>query len=62
MNVILKHIRQRLAPQSFPDTAEDLAKNDVLIRVVVIQYRNLTSLSSRGTIPIVSNRLAESSL
>ena len=29
MNVILKRIRQRLAPQSFPDTAEDLAKNDV---------------------------------
>lgn len=29
MNVILKRIRQPLAPQSFPDTAEDLAKSDV---------------------------------
>ena len=47
MNVTLKHIRQRLAPQSFPDTTEDLARNDVLIRVVVIQYRNLTGFITK---------------
>lgn len=51
MNVTLKHIRQRLAPQSFPDTTEDLAKNDVLIRVVVIQYRNLTGFITKEHYP-----------
>ena len=29
MNVILKRIRQRLSPQSFPGTAEELAKSDL---------------------------------
>jgi hypothetical protein len=29
MNVVLKRIRQRRSPQSFPDTAEDLAKSDL---------------------------------
>jgi hypothetical protein len=36
MNVILKHIRQRLSAQSFPDTAEDLAKSDLFTGCVVI--------------------------
>jgi hypothetical protein len=29
MNVILKRIRQRLCPRSFPDTAEHFAKSDL---------------------------------
>jgi hypothetical protein len=29
MNRILKRFRQRLAPQSFPETVEDLAKSDL---------------------------------
>jgi hypothetical protein len=29
MNVILRRIHQHLSPQSFPDTAEDLAKRDL---------------------------------
>jgi len=29
MNIMLKRIRQRLSPQSFPDTAEQLEKSDL---------------------------------
>jgi hypothetical protein len=29
MNILLKRIRKRLSPQSFPDTAEQLEKNDL---------------------------------
>jgi hypothetical protein len=29
MNILLKRIRQRLSPQSFPDTAEQLEKSDL---------------------------------
>ena len=29
MNITLKRIRQRLSPQSFPDTAEELEKSDL---------------------------------
>jgi hypothetical protein len=51
MNIILKCIRQRLFPQSFPDTAEELAKSDLFTGWWYYSVELLPGLITKGHYP-----------
>ena len=51
MNIILKRIRQRLSPQSFPDTAEELAKSDLFAGWWYYSVELLPGLITKGQYP-----------
>jgi 2-polyprenyl-3-methyl-5-hydroxy-6-metoxy-1,4-benzoquinol methylase len=51
MNVALKRIRQRLSPQSFPDTAEDLAKSALFTGWWYYSVELLPGLITKGQYP-----------
>jgi len=51
MNIILKRIRQRLSPQSFPDTAEQLEKSDLFLGWWYYSVELLPGLITKGQYP-----------
>jgi 2-polyprenyl-3-methyl-5-hydroxy-6-metoxy-1,4-benzoquinol methylase len=51
MNVILKRIRQRLSPQSFPETAEDLATSDLFTGWWYYSVELMPGLITKGQYP-----------
>jgi len=51
MNVILKRIRQGLSARSFPDTAEDLAKNDLFTGWWYYSVELMPGLITKGQYP-----------
>jgi 2-polyprenyl-3-methyl-5-hydroxy-6-metoxy-1,4-benzoquinol methylase len=51
MNVILKRIRQRLSPQRFPDTGEDLVKSDLFTGWWYYSVELLPGLITEGQYP-----------
>lgn len=51
MNVILKRIRQRLSPQSFPGTAEELAKSDLFTAWWYYSVELMPGLITKGQYP-----------
>jgi 2-polyprenyl-3-methyl-5-hydroxy-6-metoxy-1,4-benzoquinol methylase len=51
MNVIVKRIRQRLSPQSFPGTAEELAKSDLFTAWWYYSVELMPGLITKGQYP-----------
>jgi 2-polyprenyl-3-methyl-5-hydroxy-6-metoxy-1,4-benzoquinol methylase len=51
MNIILKRIRQRLSPQSLPDTAEELTKSDLFTAWWYYSVELLPGLITKGQYP-----------
>jgi len=51
MNMMLKRIRQRLSPQSFPDTAEQLEKSDLFSEWWYYSVELLPGLITKGQYP-----------
>jgi len=51
MNSLLKRFRQRLAPQSFPETAEDLAKSDLFTGWWYYSVELMAGLITKGHYP-----------
>jgi 2-polyprenyl-3-methyl-5-hydroxy-6-metoxy-1,4-benzoquinol methylase len=51
MNAILKRIRQRLAPQSFPNTAEELVKSDLFTGWWYYSVELMPGLITKGQYP-----------
>ncbi len=51
MNATITRIRQRLSPQRFPDTAEDLAKSDLFTGWWYYSVKLLPNLITKGHCP-----------